>query len=64
MTTDTLEIALDEDYPEIRESVRRICEDFPGAYWRKLEDDKAYEAFMREWSARRHTDPRRADAGG
>jgi acyl-CoA dehydrogenase len=42
MTTDTLEIALDEDYPEIRESVRRICEDFPGAYWRKLEDDKAY----------------------
>jgi DnaJ-class molecular chaperone len=26
--------------------------------------DPELEAFMREWSARRHTDPRRADAGG
>jgi alkylation response protein AidB-like acyl-CoA dehydrogenase len=42
MTTDTIDITLGEDYPEIRESVRRICEDYPGAYWRRLEDDKAY----------------------
>jgi acyl-CoA dehydrogenase len=42
MTTDTIDMTLGEDYPEIRESVRRICEDFSGAYWRKLEDDKAY----------------------
>ena len=33
---------LDEDYPEIREGVRRICADYPGAYWRKLDDDEAY----------------------
>ncbi len=33
---------LDEDYPEIRESVRRICADFPGAYWRKLDEAEAY----------------------
>jgi acyl-CoA dehydrogenase len=42
MTTETFEITLNGDYPEIRESVRRICEDFPGEYWRKLEDNRAY----------------------
>lgn len=42
MTTESIDIALGEDYPEIRESVRRICEDFPGEYWRRLEDEKAY----------------------
>src|SRR4030088_43196 len=31
-----------EDYPELRESVRKICEKYPGAYWRKLEDEQAY----------------------
>jgi alkylation response protein AidB-like acyl-CoA dehydrogenase len=31
-----------EDYPEIREGVRRICADFPGAYWRRLDEEEAY----------------------
>ena len=35
-------LALGEDYPELRESVRRICEKYPGAYWRGLEDEQAY----------------------
>ena len=35
-------VALGEDYPELRESVRKICERYPGAYWRKLEDEQAY----------------------
>lgn len=35
-------VPLGEDFPEIRESVRRICADFPGAYWRKLEEKLAY----------------------
>ena len=35
-------ITLGEDWPEIRESVRRICAGFPGAYWRELEDREAY----------------------
>src|SRR6202051_635226 len=35
-------LALGEDYPELRESVRKICEKYPGAYWRKLEDEQAY----------------------
>src|SRR2546429_4180566 len=34
--------ALGEDYPELRQSVRKICEKYPGAYWRKLEDEQAY----------------------
>ena len=35
-------VALGEDWPEIRESVRRICADFPGAYWRELDRREAY----------------------
>ena len=30
-------LALGEDFPEIRAAVRRICGDFPGAYWRERE---------------------------
>ena len=33
---------LEDDYPDIRESVRRICADFPGAYWRDLDEREAY----------------------
>jgi len=41
-------MALGDDYPEIRESVRAICEGFPGAYWRALEDVEGYpEEFVR-----------------
>jgi acyl-CoA dehydrogenase len=41
---DTTHVSMDlgNDYPEIRESVRRICADFPGAYWRDLDDREAY----------------------
>ena len=38
----TLQIEVGEDYPDIRESVRRVCADYPGAYWRKLEENEAY----------------------
>jgi len=31
-----------DDYPEIRESVRRICAGFPGSYWRDLDAKEAY----------------------
>jgi len=37
-----VQIALGEDYPEIRESIRKICAGFPGAYWRDLEERIAY----------------------
>ena len=32
----------DASYPEIRESVRRLCAAFPGEYWRKLDAERAY----------------------
>ncbi len=35
-------VPLGEDFPEIRASVRRICANFPGAYWRDLEAREAY----------------------
>jgi acyl-CoA dehydrogenase len=37
-----ISVPLGEDYPEIRESVRRICADFPGVYWRELDEKEAY----------------------
>jgi alkylation response protein AidB-like acyl-CoA dehydrogenase len=47
MTTETLDnvhVPLGEDYPEIREGVRRICADFPNAYWRDIDKREAYPA--------------------
>jgi acyl-CoA dehydrogenase len=35
-------LALGEDYPELRQSVRKICEKYPGAYWRGLEEAQEY----------------------
>jgi len=35
-------LTLGEDYPDIRRAVGRICEDFQGAYWRKLDAAAAY----------------------
>ena len=37
-----LVMELGEDFPEIRDSVRRICEQFPGEYWRQLEQEERY----------------------
>ncbi len=46
---DAVMLALGEDYPELRESVRKICEKYPGSYWRGLEDEQAYPtAFIKE----------------
>jgi acyl-CoA dehydrogenase len=35
-------LPLGQDFPEIRDSVRRICASFPGVYWRELEAHEAY----------------------
>lgn len=38
-----------EDFPDIRASVRKICANYPGAYWRSLESASEYpDAFVRE----------------
>ncbi len=33
-----------EDHKDIREAVRKLCERFPGEYWRKLDAERAYPA--------------------
>ncbi len=42
-------VPVGEDYPELREAVRRICAKYPGLYWRELEEKEAYpSAFVDE----------------
>ncbi len=35
-------VELGDSFPEIREGVRVLCARFPGAYWRKLDRERAY----------------------
>jgi acyl-CoA dehydrogenase len=35
-------VVLGEDFPELRSTVRKICERFPGEYWRALDDRSGY----------------------
>jgi len=39
---DSLQLSLGETFPEIRELVRGICRDFPGSYWRTLDEKQGY----------------------
>jgi acyl-CoA dehydrogenase len=42
-------VALGEDYPELRDPLRRVCARFPGEYWRRLEERSEYPTeFIRE----------------
>ena len=41
-------VPLGDDWPEIRDSVRRICADFPNDYWRDHDEREAYpDAFVK-----------------
>jgi acyl-CoA dehydrogenase len=35
-------VELGVDYPELRDAVRKVCERYPGEYWRSLEEKYAY----------------------
>ncbi len=51
MNQTTVQVPLGEDYPEIREGVRRICADFPNTYWREIDRAEAYPTeFVRAMS--------------
>jgi acyl-CoA dehydrogenase len=39
---DEVTVALGEDFPELRASVGRICQNFPGPYWRELDNRSGY----------------------
>src|SRR5579871_1002854 len=52
MSDEPVMVALGEDYPELRQSIRKICEKYPGEYWRKLEAEQAYPTeFIAELTA-------------
>ena len=42
--TDEMPVSVEigEDYPEIRDAVRKVCAPFDGAYWQKLEETDSY----------------------
>jgi acyl-CoA dehydrogenase len=40
--SESLSIPLDPGWDEVREGVRRICEEFPNPYWVKLDHNSAY----------------------
>ena len=42
LNNDDVVMPLGRDYPELRDAVQRICSQFPGSYWRALEDDSSY----------------------
>lgn len=42
MNIDLTSVQVGNDYPEIRKSVQALCSQFPGEYWRKLEDANEY----------------------
>jgi acyl-CoA dehydrogenase len=49
MTDDLTTMALGEDYADLRAAVRRICDGYPGEYWRDLERESGYPtAFIDE----------------
>jgi acyl-CoA dehydrogenase len=41
-TDGELQVALGDDYPHLREQVRKLCGRFPGEYWRRLDREAAY----------------------
>ncbi|MGV6874746.1 acyl-CoA dehydrogenase family protein [Pseudochelatococcus sp. B33] len=42
MSQDHVTLELGEDYPELRESIRRTCAKYPLEYWAKLDEDAGY----------------------
>jgi acyl-CoA dehydrogenase len=39
---DALTLTLGEDWADLRDGVARLCQGFPGAYWREMEAQQAY----------------------
>ena len=38
----TMSMPLEEDYPEIRDGVRKVCADYPAEYWRAKDEIAEY----------------------
>jgi alkylation response protein AidB-like acyl-CoA dehydrogenase len=42
VTPDEVVVGIGEDYVDIRDSVKRICSQFPAPYWRELDQNEGY----------------------
>ena len=42
MSNSTMSLPFETDYRDLRDAVRRVCEKFPGEYWRKLDAASEY----------------------
>lgn len=49
MSDGTVEFALDDDYPELRSSVAKICEKYPSSYWENLENQPPSGSYPTEF---------------
>jgi len=49
MSADELSLPLGEDYADIRAGVRKLCERFPGTYWRALENQPPASSYPTEF---------------
>ncbi len=50
MTEAGFKVAMDvDDYPEIRDTIRKICEEFPALYWRDLEKQPIENRYPEEF---------------
>ena len=49
MSETETQIAIGDDYADIRDAVRKICADFPGEYWRNLEDQPVEGSYPTEF---------------
>ncbi len=42
MSDSNANMPIERDYPELRDAVKKVCDKFPGEYWRKLETTTEY----------------------
>ncbi|WP_456387903.1 acyl-CoA dehydrogenase family protein [Profundibacter sp.] len=48
LSIDDFQMSIGNDYPELRDALRKLCANFPATYWRDLDKEEAYpDAFVK-----------------
>lgn len=51
LSIDDFQMSIGNDYPELRDGLRKLCANFPATYWRDLDKEEAYpDAFVKAMS--------------
>ena len=51
LSIDDFQMSIGNDYPELRDALRKLCAGFPDKYWRDLDKEEAYpDAFVKAMS--------------